>query len=324
MNRRGFLKSASRVPLAAAAAATMATWPAFLREAFADAAKSESGEEALAGLAVVSEGYRRAQRAGKPLLVLIIPEKPEAKYGRGALFGAFLNHGTVDQLYPLALCEVICATLADLRRLVPSVGTSEPLMVLVETDQVPATVRRLEVSLATKTELVGRADKDPMREWERLRKAEDGLVLSHNVQLGDLLRTALLDGTGVFEARKRQALATLPTELVNAVSQAAHPGSIELYDADRAAILILDAAERRLSRPQSYELKARLREAVRQRLVSVRVPGSHWAQSAGCGTHIEGIRTTSMIACGMGHVPEKSRRFLYFFTVPKNPRGFDP
>jgi hypothetical protein len=23
------------------------------------------------------------------------------------------------------------------------------------------------------------------------------------------------------------------------------------------------------------------------------------------------------MACGMGHVPEKSRRFLYFFAIPK-------
>src|SRR5689334_22387917 len=125
MNRRGFLKSAVHAPLAATVAATVATWPAFLREAFAGPEKSndKANEEALAGLAVVSEGYRRAQRAGKPLLVFIIPEKPEGKYARGSVFGAYLNHGSVEQLYPLALCEVICATLSDLRRVVPSVGT---------------------------------------------------------------------------------------------------------------------------------------------------------------------------------------------------------
>ena len=54
------------------------------------------------------------------------------------------------------------------------------------------------------------------------------------------------------------------------------------------------------------------------------MPGSHWAHASGCATTIEGIRNTAMIGCGMGHVPDKSRRFLYFFTVPKNTSGFDP
>jgi len=50
--------------------------------------------------------------------------------------------------------------------------------------------------------------------------------------------------------------------------------------------------------------KARLRE---------RVPGSHWASEGGCGTTIEGVENQRMYACGMGHVPQRSRRFLYFF-----------
>lgn len=56
-------------------------------------------------------------------------------------------------------------------------------------------------------------------------------------------------------------------------------------------------------------------EAVRERLVKKTPPGTYWARAGGCGTQIEGIEDRSMVACGMGHVPEKSRRFLYFFSV---------
>ena len=49
-------------------------------------------------------------------------------------------------------------------------------------------------------------------------------------------------------------------------------------------------------------------------LKQARVPGSKWAVSGGCGTTIEGEPRNMMVACGMGHVPVKSRRFLHFFT----------
>lgn len=52
---------------------------------------------------------------------------------------------------------------------------------------------------------------------------------------------------------------------------------------------------------------------------SHRVPGSHWANSGGCGTTIEDVPVTGGIGCGMGHVPEQGRRFLFFFAVDGNP-----
>jgi hypothetical protein len=42
--------------------------------------------------------------------------------------------------------------------------------------------------------------------------------------------------------------------------------------------------------------------------------GTHWAVSSGCGVRIEGVTDNVAIGCGMGHVPAKSRRFLYFFS----------
>ena len=46
--------------------------------------------------------------------------------------------------------------------------------------------------------------------------------------------------------------------------------------------------------------------------------GSHWATS-GCGVVVENMKDdTGVAACGAGHVPKKSARFLYFFS--KTPR----
>ena len=57
---------------------------------------------------------------------------------------------------------------------------------------------------------------------------------------------------------------------------------------------------------------------VRQRITRHRVPGSHWAHGGGCGTQIEEVKPEKLMpACGMGHVPSKSARFLYFWAVDK-------
>jgi hypothetical protein len=45
------------------------------------------------------------------------------------------------------------------------------------------------------------------------------------------------------------------------------------------------------------------------------VRGSYWASSGGCGVSIEDApQLEAMVACGMGHTPERARRFLYFFA----------
>jgi len=75
----------------------------------------------------------------------------QERWDRGRGFGELLNHGDDEALATLALAEIVCAPLVQLRALVPSVpadnGGPEPLMVLVETDGVPARVRLLEGKL---------------------------------------------------------------------------------------------------------------------------------------------------------------------------------
>lgn len=47
---------------------------------------------------------------------------------------------------------------------------------------------------------------------------------------------------------------------------------------------------------------------------SERIPGSHWANATGCGLRLEEADTGMMMGCGMGHVPARGARFLYFFA----------
>jgi hypothetical protein len=67
---------------------------------------------------------------------------------------------------------------------------------------------------------------------------------------------------------------------------------------------------------------ARVVRAVRQQPPA----GSHWARASGCGpATVENMKDDSneivAIGCGMGHVPEKSSRFLYFFA--KSPQQME-
>lgn len=56
---------------------------------------------------------------------------------------------------------------------------------------------------------------------------------------------------------------------------------------------------------------------VRARIVKPPVPGARWALSGGCGISYETPEPSDDaygVACGMGHVPAKSMRFLFFFA----------
>lgn len=67
----------------------------------------------------------------------------------------------------------------------------------------------------------------------------------------------------------------------------------------------------------------RLGAAVRARLSERDVPGARWARSSGCGVTYEhpdkSDEGRGMVKCGMGFVPEKSRRFLELLARPPTP-----
>lgn len=251
MKRRHFLG-------ATAAAVAASTWPELIRQAFGDTPACETGPAAAKGadaqLAEVASAFRRAQQAKRPLLVFVIPAKDDEKWDRGQIFGELLNHGTDKDLAPLADVDVVCATMADLKKIVPSAGEGEPLMVLVPTNKVPAVAVQLNPTVPPYDA--------SMDDWDEQRKQEERIAKSRIDAVAASLRSAL--GS---DARKVAA---------------------------RAA-------------------------AARARLTKKAPAGAHWANSHGCGTTIEGVEDNMAIGCGMGHVPAKSSRFLYFFSVDRGP-----
>lgn len=86
---------------------------------------------------------------------------------------------------------------------------------------------------------------------------------------------------------------------------------------DQAIALISGAVVTALE-TRTASLSAAQRQAARARATDTyrahRVRGSYWAHSGGCGVSIEEVPVTSIVACGMGHTPERARRFLYFFA----------
>jgi hypothetical protein len=58
-----------------------------------------------------------------------------------------------------------------------------------------------------------------------------------------------------------------------------------------------------------------LAEVARARYVERAPAGTHWARDGGCGVDVEHAPELSdNVDCGMGHVPYRSARFLFFFT----------
>jgi hypothetical protein len=240
---------------ASSAGLAAALWPKWLLEAFADGPACDAPNGgALPRIAALAASYRAAREAGKPLLVFVIPDADMEKWSRGRAFGELLNHGTDVQLAPLSRVEVACAAMADLKKLVPTAGTGEPLMVLVTTDRVPAAVRQLDAELPQYPPPFRFEEHET---WEQRDRKEDAISDQRIATMAGLLRNAL----GADDARA-----------------------------------------------------ASLAKEVRQKLTIKPPRGVRWAKSYGCGTEVEGEPESLGVACGMGHVPKKSQRFLYFFT----------
>jgi hypothetical protein len=311
MDRRKFLG-------AAAAGAALVSLPTWLRRAFADDGKpcpsgitTKHGKPG--GVAELFEGYRRAQRAGKPLLIFVIPENDEEKWPRGCVFGELLNNGTAEQLAPLALVEVACATMQDTRKLAPSAGSDEPLMVLVETDRVPAEVRRLDAKLESWD---GSAFvRFPETLQERVKNA-DRIVDARIQQVAALIRGAVVGDEATVARRAAQARAQLGALDIATVEHAlAIGGTPAPAQTDRAAALVAAAAFRAPVAAR-HKLNEALARAIAQRLIKKPPLGASWAHDRGCATEIEGEPDDSgvVIGCGMGFVPKRSERFLYFYA----------
>jgi len=187
MRRRALLLTGSLAMLASA-----------IRDPLSAFAQDRPSDDAL--LAGVSDAYRSAQRARRPLLVLVIPDDNGARWERGVALGAWINHGPDEALTALGLVELTCAPMSALRQLVPQAPSGEPLMVLVDPSVVPATVRSLDAALPP-LELLWRGDGEAEGEVERIIDARNATLTS---LLTGALRNELSRLTPAERAAARQ------------------------------------------------------------------------------------------------------------------------
>lgn len=355
MNRRRLLTSA------AAALAGTATMPAWLRHAFAQDADDPRvvsptapapwppvGDPATEVLAA----YRRARRAGKPLLVIVVPDG-ERQWAIGTLWGELLNHGGDATLACLALVDIVCAPMTALRALLPSLGTGEPLAVLVETDRVPARTTLLETEVPDWSN----------RYWDGTGTDADTIIDERIRIVGELLRDAIAPSQERVSERAAHAARRMPAAersrlLASLAAAATFPLPLPLVV--RGAALVMREAMTTSSEAQRRALEWALAASARVRFVNDPPPGAatRWGRSHACGDadpelteadrteqrRREALRRAELErrrragdmaldhsvirlgwACGMGYVPERSARFLDFYArvdvdAPPRPR----
>src|SRR5262245_51977072 len=101
--------------------ALLASLPVARRLAFADTTIGQTVKRG--GLAKPAPGQ-------PPLVVLVIPDSDEGKYKRGRAFGAWIEEGKPAELAPLAVANLVCAELSEVKRMASVSG--DPWIVVVD------------------------------------------------------------------------------------------------------------------------------------------------------------------------------------------------
>ena len=274
-------------------------------DAIADARKKQLGE-----------AFERARQQGKPVLVLIVPDDEDQVWLAGSWFGAFLNHGGSLAMLELGMTVPACAKVGELGKATGAKLPAKPTMVLVspgERDKVTP----IEVELG----LVGGAEFDPAEEWQEREKRET----KHIVGKLDELTKALIKGmhrhgcnVATLAAAARSKMSAGDRERLQAWFTGGEAPADQLIL--RAAAEVRRAAGER-SDERRKVLLAALELAVVREIVKQPIAGARWVSSTGCAMDLE--RETEQdkknrlgIACGMGHTPPQTTRFLSFFHAP--------
>ncbi|MGE0788223.1 MAG: hypothetical protein AB7S26_21300 [Sandaracinaceae bacterium] len=298
VKRRTFLSAA------AAAAAGSLSLPTWMSRAFA---QEDDGRDHADELRVLSDAYRTAQRTGRPLLVLVVPADGGRRWERAHAFGEVLNNGSDEVFADLALAEVVCSTMDSLRRLVPQAPEGEPWLIVVEPDEVPARVRAFAPELPSWPDHwteAGAADFE-----QRTEQAVDRRISI----LTEVIHQGLAEDDAMLAHRAEVAQRQLDAGIRDRLQAALRHGSVSAELMRAAPAAVAQAAHRT---PGRRSLLHDLAMQARERLTQNRVPGSYWASSWGCGIEVEGRDDNAVVGCGMGHVPERSRRFLYWYSGP--------
>ncbi|HET6204847.1 MAG TPA: hypothetical protein VFI25_18820 [Planctomycetota bacterium] len=254
--------------------------------------------------------WHHARKRGKPLLLLLVPRRPDERADRGLLFGGLLNHGTDEAMADLALCEVVCASADAVRSQFKDARfEGEPLMVLVEQ-------RREGVGVVPVDATLPRGDGSGLlregREVRWIDRGENG-ALECIAMVAEALHGAVAPDRRTLAARAEGARSVLSEEQQMALAAMAEEGAkLDLALADRgAAVLLRIAEETPALRPRVLGI---LRQTVAERFRTAAPSGARWARYYTCIPEFEGEEGTSMVDCGMALVPEVSRRFLRFLT----------
>jgi hypothetical protein len=271
----------------------------------------------------VAAAVTRSKAEGKPLLVFVVPARQEDQGARQLRLGAFLNHGGSNALLEVALCVPVCTSVDDLKAHLggKEIGgkeiAGEPLMLLVDfaAGEAPVVVA-----------IDPKFDEPPSRRSKQL-PAEEFLAADKKaIEAGIEATTAELhkalhvggDSLTRLAQRVRDRLADQEQRKLDAWFAASPAGGAVPADEllVRAAAVVRVAAGKQPD-AQRAATTAVLLAAIDRALVHKRIAGSRWATSTGCGERIEDPEPGEPgldVACGMGHVPELSRRFLDFLT----------
>lgn len=259
--------------------ATLAAAGATARLSFATSRSDGTERLALA--------FERATAVGKPLLVVVIPEK-QVESGRGGrLLGGFLSHAPAADLALLALCELTCIPRKDLEQKVGPIedGTFAALLPTGPPRPVPARITWAEIGV-----------EPSLHERERANKA-----------LARRLREILYTNAEAFQPRAKWNYARLNATGHEGINFFDTRARLRTSHVDRAAAMLY---ERAMSIPTERELwLERLANAAAARLWDKDPDGAKWSIDPNPAMHPDPCPP-----CGMARISPTGRAFLDYYT----------
>jgi hypothetical protein len=296
MNRRTLLK------LGTLGTAGLAL-PGWLRAALFQG-KGASGDR---GRDLLEAAWSRARLRAKPLLVLVIPRDPEMLWEQGALFGGVLNKASTEALADFVLCEFVCVPADAVSRWMPNARfEGDPLAILVEARGHGADVSSADPELPPPLDWTFAEPQPTFAEIE-------ARALERVKPATAAIRSLVLPDRATLARRAEAARSILARAELDALAAMSEGGAaIDSDLADRGAAILREIAEE--SPDRRDRIFRALREAAARRILEAPPGGAKWANQTGCGIDVEGEEEGLAIACGMGFVPEASRRLLWFYT----------
>jgi hypothetical protein len=322
----------SIVRAAAAAAAGALALPDVLR-AFAEGQDPQpdrqqpGGNKPRSRAEQVAAAVARCKAEGKPLLVFVVPARREDHRARALCFSAFLDYGGNDTLLDVASCVPVCAIVEDLKvHLGGKAIAGEPMMLLVD---VAAGTAPAVAAIDPKVdepdlESIARLREeflDEKKNVEEFLAAEQAaqrkiFVRANEVLAAELHKALSKDGDSMtrLAQRVRDRLGEAARQQLDGwLAGGAVPADELLV---RAAAVVRVAAGKQPD-AQRAATTSLLLAAIDRALIHKRIAGSLWLTWAGCGERIEDPEPGEPVldvACGRGHVPLLSLRFLRFLT----------